>query len=286
MLTRLRVKNFKRFEDVDIELGKAVVLIGPNNSGKTTALQALALWDIGLRRWNEKRRGKSVREKRPGVTINRRDLVSIPVPDANLLWRDLHVRNVEQVQKEGKPSPKTKNVNIDIVVEGVTRDVAWACGFEFDYANDESFYCRPLRVGDDAANRMPVPEAAAGVSVAFLPPMSGLADREFVKQPGEIGVLIGQGQTAQVLRNLCFQIYQNKASGAWDRLVQHIRSLFGIELKAPQYIAERSEIVMSCKDERGNVLGLSSTGRGLQQTLPFVGAPLCQSGSGIASRRT
>jgi len=91
MLTRIRIRNFKRFEDSEIELGKAVLLIGPNNSGKTTALQALSLWDIGLRRWNEKRKGKSSPEKRPGVTVNRRDLVSIPVPVANLLWRNLHV---------------------------------------------------------------------------------------------------------------------------------------------------------------------------------------------------
>ena len=58
---------------------------------------------------------------------------------------------------------------------------------------------------------MPVPEEVGDLRVAFLPPMSGLADREFVKQQGEIGVLIGQGQTAQVLRNLCYQIYENKS---------------------------------------------------------------------------
>ena len=53
MLTRLRIKNFKRFPNADIELGQAVVFIGQNNSGKTTALQAMALWDVGLRKWNE-----------------------------------------------------------------------------------------------------------------------------------------------------------------------------------------------------------------------------------------
>jgi predicted ATPase len=51
MLTRLQVKNFKRLAKLDIELGKTVVFIGPNNSGKTTALQALALWDTGLKLW-------------------------------------------------------------------------------------------------------------------------------------------------------------------------------------------------------------------------------------------
>lgn len=55
MLTRMTVKNFKCFGSVTIELGNPVVFIGPNNSGKTTALQALALWSIGLDRWLEKK---------------------------------------------------------------------------------------------------------------------------------------------------------------------------------------------------------------------------------------
>ena len=39
-----------------------------------------------------------------------------------------------------------------------------------------------------------VPEDASAIRVAFLPPMSGLADREFVKQPGEIGFLSDKGE--------------------------------------------------------------------------------------------
>ena len=142
VLTNLRIKNFKRLEDVEIELGKTVVFIGPNNSGKTTALQALALWEIGLRRWVEKRSAKDTPEKRPGVTINRRDLIAVPVPDANLLWKDLHVRAIQK--ENGKQ--ETRNIRIEILVSGVTDGSQWDCGFEFDYANQESFYCRPLRI--------------------------------------------------------------------------------------------------------------------------------------------
>lgn len=276
MLTRLRIRNFKRFDDVDVELGEAVVFIGPNNSGKTTALQALALWETGLRRWNEKRRGKPSPEKRSGVTINRRDLISIPVPDANLLWRALHVRNVEPTKKpDGKPSSKTQNIRVDIIVDGISDGTKWTCGLEFDYANDESFYCRPLRQSDNPNNpeRMPVPEQAASARVAYLPPMSGLADREFLKQPGEVGVLIGQGQTAQVLRNLCFRVFaptqtdSDEPASDWNALCTQIKDLFGVELQAPQLIPERSEIVMSYRDTDGTILDLSSSGRGLQQTL-------------------
>jgi len=266
MLTHIKIRNFKCFNDVDVELGKSVVLIGPNNSGKTTTLQAIALWDIGVKRWNEKRKSKPSPEKRPGVTVNRRDLTSIPVPVANLLWHDLHVRNIQRREEAGHPRQKTENIRVDITVEGITHDKAWSCGLEFDYANEESFYCRPLRVGN-GSDRMPVPDTVDGVRIAFLPPMSGLADREFAKEPGEIGVLIGQGQTAQVLRNLCYQIYKEKDSGHWDHLGKHIRTLFGVELLAPQFIAERSEITMVYKSERGHQLDLASSGRGLQQTL-------------------
>src|SRR5581483_3142781 len=147
MLTSLRIRNFKRLEDVEIELGEAVVFVGPNNSGKTTALQALALWEIGLRKWIEKRSAKDVPEKRAGITINRRDLISVPVPDANLLWRDLHIRSVQRAN--GKQD--TRNIRIEILVKGVTDDKPWECGFEFDYANEESFYCRPLRRSEDGA---------------------------------------------------------------------------------------------------------------------------------------
>src|SRR5580698_6752701 len=117
VLTSLRVKNFKRLEDVEIELGKTAIFVGPNNSGKTTALQALALWEIGLRKWAEKRSAKKSPKK--GVTINRCDLIAVPVPDANLLWRDLHVRAIER--KNGKNGTQdTKNIRIDILVSGVT----------------------------------------------------------------------------------------------------------------------------------------------------------------------
>jgi ABC-type taurine transport system ATPase subunit len=267
MLTKLTVRNFKRFEEVEIELGSPVVFIGPNNSGKTTALQALALWELGLRRWHEKRGMSEVPGKRPGVAINRRDFIAAPIPNASLLWRDLHVRDVQKVN--GKPD--TSNVRIDVLVTGVSNGTEWNCGFEFDYANEESFYCRPLRTGSAKdASRMPVPEQSLDTRIAFLPPMSGLADREFAKQPGEVAHLIGQGKTADVLRNLCLQVVslpENQRSSAWSGLRDEMERLFGIRLLEPDFVAERAEITLSYKDKTGCILDISCSGRGVQQTL-------------------
>lgn len=265
MLTRLTIHNFKRFAKVEIELGNPVVFIGPNDSGKTTALQALALWDIGLKRWIEKRSGRVTPEKRPGVTINRRDLIAVPVPDANLLWRNLHVRDVRTLG--GKP--KTKNVRVDIMVEGVSKGREWTCGLEFDYANEESFYCRPLRCSDEEnPERMSIPEEASSVRVAFLPPMSGLAANETRLDLGAINVRLGEGRTAEVLRNLCYLILTGREGATrWERIKGRIQDLFGVTLNEPEYIAERGEIAMTYRTPRGIPLDLSSSGRGLQQTL-------------------
>ncbi len=244
MLTRLLIRNFKVFDEADIELSDRVVFVGPNNSGKTSALQALALWNAGVRRWVEKRGAGNVPKERAGVTINRRDLIAVPVPSANLSWRDLHVR---EGYREGDKT-KTRNVLIEIAVDGIDAGREWNASLEFDYANEESFYCRsPL--GPDGT-RLEVPAAAAGVRLAYLPPMSGLASNETRLDEGAIDVRIGEGRTAEVLRNLCWQVLVRRDM-SWSKIVDRMDSLFGVMLEEPQYIKERGEIVMSYRTRGG-----------------------------------
>ena len=267
MLTKLIVRNFKRLRDAEIALSKTVVLIGPNNSGKTTALQALALWDIGMRAWIAKREGKSSPEKRPGVAINRRDLISTPVPVANLLWHGLHVRRA----KANGGERGTQNIRIDISVSGVTAGRPWDCGLEFDFSNEESLVCRPLRLaGYDElpvtqAKFSAIPPEASSVRFAYLPPMSGLTAEEALLQPGRVNVLIGQGQTAQVLRNLCYQIVENNPDD-WKEIQARIEVLFGARLSSPIFLQERGEITLGYEENKVQ-LDISASGRGLQQTL-------------------
>ena len=266
MLTKVSITNFKLFDHVEFELGDRVVLIGPNNAGKTSALQALALWDLGLKRWLEKRGAGDVPTQRSGVTINRRDLVAVPVPAANLLWYDLHVRS--------RRDKTTKNMLVEIVVEGPD----WRCGLEFDYANEEFFYCRPLRQPD--GHRMTVPGSAGSVRMAYLPPMSGLAVNEIRLDPGAINVRLGEGRTAEVLRNVCYSILESEGGPTkWKKVVDHIASLFDSELESPRYIAERGEITMAYRTRDGVRLDLSASGRGQQQTLLLLAHMAANPGS-------
>ena len=94
MITRLVVENFKRFsERQEIELGNPVVFVGRNNSGKTSALHALALWEVGLRRWFDKRRDQVTRVlQRRGVSIPLTEVIFAPVRNTQSYWHGLYVR--------------------------------------------------------------------------------------------------------------------------------------------------------------------------------------------------
>lgn len=263
MLTRLVIRNLKRFDEAEIELGPRVVLVGPNNCGKTTALQALSLWHLAVQRWSARFPDGNPPPQRPGVVLGRADLVATPVPKANQLWR------AAKVGSFARPGGKRTldRTHIEIGVSGVEADgTEWDCAFELDYANPESLNCRPRRLHADGEppRWSAVPPAARAQRVAFLPPMSGLADREFRKEQGEVDFLIGQGRTAEVLRNLC-QMVSLRDQAAWDRVVQRMKRLFGVEVLTPT-IGGRADLVVEY-EERGVKLDLACAGRGMQQTL-------------------
>lgn len=266
MFTKLTIRNFKRIREAEIPLDKSVVFIGPNNSGKTSALQALTLWETGLRTWIDKRGFDNKATKRSGVTINRKEMIAVSTPNANLLWNDLHVRETTRDKETQKT--KTKNILIEIIVEGIIEGKSWGIGFEFDYANAESFYCRPLTINEENNEKMLIPEKeiVEKIQVAFLPPMSGLSSIEPRLQEGRINVLIGEGQTAQILRNLCFSL-KEKNIDLWEKLKYQMSALFGIILEVPVFNEIRGEVLMTYRERNGVALDLMSGGRGMQQTL-------------------
>ncbi len=263
MLTKLTVRDFKGLSNVEIDLDNPVVFVGPNDSGKTSALQALTLWELGLRRWTEKR-GESAPPQRPGVAVNRRDVLGVPVPSARLFWRDLRVRHTYW----DKDRRGTQNVRMEITVEGFSGSEHWRCGLEFDYANEESIYCRPLRTAADGSARMEVPPRNLWPKMALLNPMSGLTSNETRLLPGAIDVRIGEGRTAEVLRNLCFRVTElDDGRRRWEELTQRIRSLFGVSLNRPHLIPDRGEVGLTYQNRSDIRLDLSSAGRGMLQTL-------------------
>ncbi len=264
MLTRLRVRNFKNLESLDIELGQTVVFIGPNNSGKTSALQALALWKSGMDAlFMQQFLSDSPNAATAPVALNRLMLTHTPVSDTRLLWNGTRIEE-NRTANSDEEHPGTP-ILMQILVAGQVEGRIWECELEFYHGNSESIYCQPAtpdwREGE-APNTLLDQDMAR---VVFLPPMSGLVPEETEIPSGRVDVLIGEGQTAQILRNLCLRVLE-KDPDAWQRIKGHVQSLFGIELGDPARRAARGSIMLIYK-ERDWILDIASAGRGLQQTL-------------------
>jgi predicted ATPase len=255
MLTKISIKQFKKL-DATIDLDRSVVFVGPNNSGKTTGLQAIALWELGLRKWAEKRK-KSKAKERNAATINRKDILYVPVPQVKLLWKDLQTRkSIIDI----KGNRITEHIKMEIEVEGYTQGKQWKVGLEFDYANQESLYCKTIQNHNDESLVSALME-----KVGYLPPMSGLVSIEDKLEKGSILSRIGQGRTAEVIRNLCWSVSQDDSK--WQELKKHMHHFFGVDLENASYDPENGQITMSYKESGKEIFDLSCEGTGFQQVL-------------------
>ena len=251
LLHYLEIQNFKRFGDRQrIELDHPAVLIGPNNCGKTTAIQAIAFWSQAVKTWQASK-GKAPPKERTSTSLNRLNIVSVPVQRTRYFWHNTAVR--------------TGNTDIALLITlGVLhRNKVEPVTIRFRNQGDELVYCAP----DDVTLKRPdLIETAAGLNVELLYPMSGLETEEPILQPGRIGVLLGQGQTAQVLRNLCLLVFKD-APEDWRRIAALMRRLFTVNLGDPTETA-RGSIDLFYRQERvRDPLDIALAGRGFQQML-------------------
>lgn len=251
LLHYLEIENFKRFgERQRIELEHPAVLIGPNNCGKTSAIQALALWSQAVRTWYDVRKESSAKE-RTATSLNRLNIVAVPVTRTRFFWHNT------QVRKANKDIPMTLTVGVEF--KGQVRAVP----MRFRSQGDELVYCTP---GDSVLGETDLIAHAASLKVELLYPMSGLDTEEPILQPGRVDVLLGQGRTADVLRNLCLAVAKTSTDD-WQRVVQLMRRLFNITLGRPEE-TNRGSITLSYRQPGvKEALDISSAGRGMLQML-------------------
>ena len=260
MIRRVTIRRFKRFGEQAFELAEAMVLAGPNNAGKSTLLQAIATWKMGLDRWIAQRGGGRA-VKRSGVAITRADFTAVPLREMNLLWEGRKVTGPRGMSG-------TRRL-IEIVVEGRTDEADWTCGIEFQYSNPEVVHARPQGAKnlDPAAIRAFPPSAAQALDIVHVPPLAGIERDEPRRDRGMQDLLVGQGRPGEILRNLLWEIAEHNPAD-WQTLAAHIRALFQIEVLKPSYTPAQPYIVCEYREPgRDRPLDLSNAGSGTLQVL-------------------
>ena len=103
MIKQISTKYFKRFETQEFPLEPLTLLAGPNNSGKSTLLQAAMVWNLAMQKWWEKKgpRSRSKAKDRTGVPITRQEFTALPLPSMDQLWTDTHTwKRLEQIVQD------------------------------------------------------------------------------------------------------------------------------------------------------------------------------------------
>jgi predicted ATPase len=230
MIKKVTVKYFKRFKDQPFELSEHVILAGPNNSGKSTLLQAIVVWNLAMRQWLLRRKDSKARE-RTGVPITRKDFTALPLREMGLLWTNkltgLQQDERSEGQKQGTPRL------LSIALEGEEASKKWRSEFEFKYTSTEQITVKPVGGGEES-----VPKEAEELKIVHIPPFSGIGAEEtrYVQREYQ-DLLIGQGKPGDILRNLLLEIHerckQDATDASWTSLCQHIEDVFRYRLLPP-----------------------------------------------------
>ena len=204
MIQRVTIRRFKRFDEVTFDLPGHIVLAGPNNTGKTTMLQAVAAWSLALNRWkqlNDFQRHGGAYTKAP---IARQAFSAVPLRAFDLLWNERRYSGSVEIE--------------------IQSDQGWTVPVELIADSTEQVYVRPKSSVD------PATVWQADVLTVYVPPMTGLSTDEPVYQRPKQDQLLGQGKPGDIIRNLLVEAHR---SGAWDALQDSINRLFGYELIPP-----------------------------------------------------
>jgi AAA15 family ATPase/GTPase len=95
MITKLTLNNFKSISEQTYEFSQFDLLVGQNNSGKSTILQALAIWQFCIDEFSraKHRKNKSIQIVLPNFT-------ALPIPQFNLLWKERTERRYVSKKQE------------------------------------------------------------------------------------------------------------------------------------------------------------------------------------------
>jgi len=273
MIEQVTLNNFKRFRQEIFDVSGNIVLAGPNNSGKTSLLQAISVWNLGLRKWLAERgpESGSKARKRTGVAITRKDFTAIPLREMDLLWTDCSTALSKDDLKEGQKLGTPRILKIEI--KGNSGERNWDLSFDFTYRYPELIHVKP----SEETPIEPIIQAIKDLQVVHVPPFSGIGAEETRYDRAYQDLLIGQGKPGDILRNLLLDVYKTERD-QWDNLCKDIEEIFGYRLLPPVYesrpfiVCDYQQLSSGKGTQRGlPKLDISCAGSGLLQVLMLLG---------------
>ena len=249
MITKVHVQRFKRFEveTFDLKTHGLTICAGPNSSGKSSLLQALAVWSFGVMILRHFRGKNSLTEgyNGQGAGLSKDDFTPVNIPDLRHLWYNLK----SQIPGEGY----SMAITVSWVRDGKEKELT----ISFSLVQ-ERLYAKAT-----ASN---LTEQDEPPRIVYLPPVAGVDAREEFATPAKRRALLGRGLAGSVLRNFLLDLEQaNKKerqklqggkrklsakdlanlrqSDPWERLNATMRDVFGFELQCAPFNTDFHSVI-------------------------------------------
>lgn len=256
-IKKIHIKAFKGIEDMEVEFPKIAILTGPNNSGKSTVLQAIVACFECLRicldtdRWEILKHGRAVKEF---------DFLPINVP------KDLFFRTRTRVSRE-----QQQEISISLTF---TNDFYFTSSIRFMYGLLNARitdYSKPLK--------KEILQMVSSLSPVLIPGISGLTAHEPLYSLPQIYKIASTVQLSSILRNILWDLQEpsqgvaepnesikSKIDFIWTSIKRH----FGIELKRIEFDPRRDLEIRAPYFEEDYELDIVSGGGGMNQILQLI----------------
>jgi ABC-type cobalamin/Fe3+-siderophores transport system ATPase subunit len=245
-LKSLRVERFKAIGDAPFDLGPVNILVGSNNSGKSSIIQGLH-FGVGLLQtillsgnWHPKKNQISTSISPSQLIYSPSDDVSALAPSGKLLEAEDSALRFEFTLDSGeKPSVsvrKGRNRNILVKIESA------------EAAKELASLERPFSV--------------------FSPGLAGVSKSEQFVSDGVLLRTIARGDANLVLRNILLRLWKSPVE--WDGFLNDLRDLFpGLELRV-EFEESTDEIISVFAKIGPNEIPLELAGTGVLQAIQIL----------------
>ena len=247
MLTKRTIKNFKRFRDETVvNFEPITVLLGGNNSGKSTVLQALSIFQYCMEVTRKRKNGGFTLDTK---TIGPEEFGALPVAEPTDLWPD------------SKP--------------------AGAINIEAKFSNDATISFE-ITMSFNRFSITPALHGEAGklietTKVRYVPIHSGLALREGFLLAPERAERLRELQHGSVIRNLLWDLKEHNKE-RWKKLKEILERLYPTATLDVTFDSQVDRFISS--EYQDNVLGrgldVVVSGTGFQQVLQIFTGVLSQ----------
>lgn len=243
-LQSVRIERFKAVADANFEMGPVNVLVGANNSGKSSVIQGLHLGIAALQTieltgsWGD---GDSL-----STSLNPTQLIYSPSDDVNALGTGGRLLERESAAIRISFTLTSGEVPTVTIRKGRNRNILVGVG------------------GAVAARRLATLERPFSV---FSPGLAGIAKSEQFVSDGVLLRTIARGDANLVLRNILYRLWDTPE---WDPFIADLRQLFPAADFSVRFISETDETIGVTATVGGGWVPLELVGTGVLQATQIL----------------